>query len=99
MVAGPEHESPPIRRTVYFSGRVQGVGFRYTVEDIAARFDVRGFVRNLRDGRVELVAEGSQGELEAFHNAIEEAMRRNIRERTVTDTPATGEFTSFRIAF
>jgi len=88
-----------VRRTVYFSGRVQGVGFRFTVEAVAARFAVTGLVRNLRDGRVELVAEGPASELDAFQQAVEEAMRRNIREVNLTDAPATGEFTSFRIAF
>ena len=46
------------RREVYFSGRVQGVGFRYTVRMVASRFAVTGFVKNLPDGRVQLVAEG-----------------------------------------
>ena len=50
-----------IRRTSHFSGHVQGVGFRYTVQDLAADFDVRGYVRNLPDGRVELVVEGDDG--------------------------------------
>ncbi len=92
---------PPasVRRTVYFSGRVQGVGFRFTVEAVASRFAVTGFVRNLRDGRVELVAEGAASELDGLQQAVEEAMRGNIREVNATDAPTTGEFTSFRIAF
>ena len=52
-----------IRRTSHFSGHVQGVGFRYTVADVAEDFDVRGYVRNLPDGRVELVAEGDEAEI------------------------------------
>jgi acylphosphatase len=99
MTAGPENESPVVRRTVYFSGRVQGVGFRFAVQEIAPRFHVTGLVRNLPDGRVELVAEGTQAEVEAFQKAIEQAMRRNIRERTTADGTPTGEFRSFRIAF
>ena len=51
------------RRHCYFSGRVQGVGFRYTSRNIAINYDVTGFVRNLPDGRVELVAEGPPGVL------------------------------------
>ena len=46
------------QREVYYQGRVQGVGFRYAVRSLARRFAVDGFVRNLSDGRVELVAEG-----------------------------------------
>ena len=86
------------RRTVLFSGRVQGVGFRYTTEAIAARFDVTGFVRNLPDGRVELVAEGTRDQLNRLQNAVESDMGSYIREVSARDTPATGEYTSFRIA-
>ena len=48
---------------IFYSGHVQGVGFRYTVKSVAAGFEVNGTVRNLPDGRVELVAEGDSGEL------------------------------------
>jgi acylphosphatase len=54
------------RVTVFYSGRVQGVGFRVTVRQIARGFDVTGAVRNLFDGRVELVAEGEKGEVTAL---------------------------------
>ena len=59
--------------TVYYRGRVQGVGFRYTVKSLAPGFEVIGTVRNLTDGRVELIAEGEKSELEAFLKAIREA--------------------------
>ncbi len=52
--------------TVYYSGRVQGVGFRYHTLQIAREFEVSGTVRNLSDGRVELVAEGDEAEVRAF---------------------------------
>ncbi len=94
-----DNAATPVRRTVYFTGCVQGVGFRYTAESIAARFAVTGFVRNLNDGRVELVAEASEAELDRFQDAVEEALRANIREVSATNTTPTGEFTSFRIAF
>lgn len=92
-------ETPPdlIRRTLLFSGRVQGVGFRYTTEAVAARFEVTGYVRNLPDGRVELVAEGASGELDRLQGAVEQAMSSNIREVVVADSPASGQFTGFRI--
>lgn len=58
------------RMHVLYSGRVQGVGFRYTVKSVATGFEVAGAVRNLADGRVELIAEGAPEELAAFRQAI-----------------------------
>jgi acylphosphatase len=62
-----------IGRQVYYEGRVQGVGFRYTVRQLAKGFDVTGWVRNLPDGRVELQASGENQEVEAFLEAILES--------------------------
>ena len=50
--------SDAIRKTIYYSGRVQGVGFRWTTRRIACEYDVTGYVMNLPDGRVELAVEG-----------------------------------------
>jgi acylphosphatase len=61
------------RVVVFYSGRVQGVGFRVTARQIACGYDVTGLVRNLPDGRVELIVEGAKGELEAFLQAIGES--------------------------
>ena len=61
---------PIERRHVFYRGRVQGVGFRATAWHLARRFAVAGFVRNLDDGRVELVAEGRPGEVAAFLDAL-----------------------------
>jgi len=58
------------RVTVFYSGRVQGVGFRATVRYVARGYDVTGTVRNLPDGRVELVAEGMKEELQGFLEGI-----------------------------
>ncbi len=55
-----------VRVHVHYSGRVQGVGFRYTVRSLVPGYDVLGTIRNLPDGRVELVAEGERAELEEF---------------------------------
>lgn len=87
-----------VRRTVYFSGRVQGVGFRYTTVQVAAGFRVAGYVRNLPDGRVELVAEGAPPELDRFLTAVQQAMSGCIREVAITESPATAEFRSFTIS-
>lgn len=61
------------RVQLIYSGRVQGVGFRYTVKQVAAGYAVTGTVRNLPDGRVELLAEGARVELEAFRQGIRDA--------------------------
>lgn len=58
---------------VYYEGRVQGVGFRYTVRKIALGFDVRGTVQNLPDGRVELQVAGDSSEVQAFLQDIRES--------------------------
>lgn len=60
-------------RHVFYEGRVQGVGFRYTVRYLAKGFEVLGWVRNLPDGRVELLAGGEPGEVDGFLEAIEES--------------------------
>jgi acylphosphatase len=66
-------KSPPARAQVWYSGRVQGVGFRVTARQIACGYDVAGIVRNLVDGRVELIVEGARPEIEAFLQGIDES--------------------------
>jgi acylphosphatase len=75
------------RRRVHFSGRVQGVGFRYTCQSLSRGFEVAGFVRNLADGRVELVAEGDRQEIENFLTVIHREMGRYIHEVDVESEP------------
>ncbi|HEX8294977.1 MAG TPA: acylphosphatase [Chthoniobacteraceae bacterium] len=62
-----------VARQVFYEGRVQGVGFRFTCKQLARGFDVTGWVRNLPDGRVELQCSGEQPEVEAFLAAIAES--------------------------
>jgi acylphosphatase len=83
------------RRQVYFSGRVQGVGFRYTARHIAQRFPVTGYVQNQPDGRVLLVAEGSSDALDGYLGALAAEMTRYIESQEVSVLPATGEFAGF----
>ncbi|MDW7993904.1 MAG: acylphosphatase [Gemmatales bacterium] len=83
---------------MWYSGHVQGVGFRYTAHRLAQRYQVAGFVRNLRDGRVELVAEGEAEQVEAFLNAVAQAMLGYItHQETVPETPE--GLDHFRIAY
>jgi len=83
---------------IFYSGCVQGVGFRYTAKTAATGFEVTGIVRNLPDGRVELIAEGARGELEAFHDAIRVAgLAGFIRDESVNWSDAQNEFHDFEI--
>ena len=83
---------------IFYSGRVQGVGFRYTARRTAAGFDVTGTVRNLPDGRVELIAEGSETELKDFRQAICDAgLEHFIKNEELSWREATGEFRGFEI--
>ena len=86
------------RMHVFYSGRVQGVGFRYTAKTTVMGFEVTGVVRNLPDGRVELIAEGDRPELEAFREAIRDSgLGGFIRDEQVQWQTATGEFKGFEI--
>jgi len=86
------------RLKIFYSGRVQGVGFRYTAKTVAAGFEITGSVRNLPDGRVELVAEGARKELESFRTAIHDAgLAGFIHDESVTWDDAQNEFHSFEI--
>jgi acylphosphatase len=89
--------SSPERRTVYYSGRVQGVGFRFRVHQIAACFSVTGYVQNLSDGRVLLIAEGIPTELDSFLAQITETMADYIRRAETLVSSASGEFDHFHI--
>lgn len=85
------------RKTCYFSGHVQGVGFRYTAQNVAMQFNVRGYVRNLEDGRVELVAEGPDDQVSGLLDALQTRMIGFIQRVDAHDSPATGEFGEFVI--
>lgn len=76
--------------SVFFSGHVQGVGFRYSVLQVAREFDVAGYVSNLTDGRVQLEAEGKAADVGAFVDAVQEKMHGYIRkvERSGRARPA-----------
>lgn len=88
-----------IRRTVLFSGRVQGVGFRYTACRVAENYAVTGYVRNLADGRVEAVIEGESGEIDRFLTALKSEMSANIRDVRQHESPGGGEFLRFEVRF
>jgi acylphosphatase len=68
-----------VAKRVCYEGRVQGVGFRYSVKSLATGYEVVGWVKNLMDGRVELEVQGEAAEVEAFLGAILDShLRRHI---------------------
>lgn len=88
------------RMQIFFSGTVQGVGFRFTAERLARRFPLTGFVRNLDDGRVEVVAEGDEAKLTEFLTAIRESgMKDYIRDVEAHWSKAQNCFNRFSIAY
>jgi len=75
-----------IAKKVHYEGRVQGVGFRWRVRELATGFEVRGTVCNLPDGRVELCVQGEEAEVEDFLTAIRESnLAGHIHNETTRD--------------
>jgi acylphosphatase len=77
-------------KRVRYTGHVQGVGFRYTAQHLARGRAVAGYVQNLPDGSVELVAEGAADEVNGFLAAVAERMADYVTHQTVTDGPPGG---------
>ena len=92
-MSAPDH----VRNTFIFQGHVQGVGFRYTTEQVARGHDVTGWVRNLPDRTVQCVAEGKPEVLAAFLDGIHDAMSGHIVDTQELQSPATGEFEGFKV--
>lgn len=83
---------------IFYSGRVQGVGFRYTTKMLAQGYEVTGCVRNLADGRVELLAEGAREELDAFRKGLRESeLGSFIRQEELHWSEAKNDFRGFEI--
>jgi acylphosphatase len=87
------------RKEVYYSGHVQGVGFRYTTRQIARQFDVTGFVRNLPDGQVHLVVEGQSAEIRQFLTEIATTFTGRVTNTREDSGASTDEFSGFEIHF
>jgi len=86
-------------KIVYYQGYVQGIGFRYRAIQIAQTCDVYGYVKNLPDGRVELVAEGEEENVKDFLERVSTAMGSNISSVVENEIPVSGKYSGFRIAY
>ncbi len=89
--------SPMIQAHIFFSGMVQGVGFRYTTQRMAADFNLQGWVRNLSDGRVEVLAEGPPEHIKKFIEQLANHFGAYIKDRTVDYQSAQGNLTDFQV--
>ena len=88
------------RAHILYFGQVQGVGFRYTAQDIAMSLSITGWVKNLEDGRVEIVAEGKEKDLNEFLDKISKGqLGRYIKNSELSWEKPTGEFDVFDIRF
>lgn len=88
-----------LAKNIFFSGRVQGVGFRFTAARIAMRYALTGFVRNLPDGKVEMFAQGKADDISDCLRDISETFDSYIRDTKIEEMPLNPRYSSFEIAF
>lgn len=88
-----------VARHIIFIGRVQGVGFRFTAHRMANRHQLNGFVRNLSNGSVEMLAQGAAEDIDDCIEDIKEYYPGHIREMNVEDVPPNPQYTDFKITF
>ncbi len=88
-----------IARHIFFSGRVQGVGFRFTAHRIANNFGLTGFVRNLPDCRVEILVQGSPADIEICLENIRETFSGYIKDTQIEQVPLNSKYERFDIRF
>lgn len=86
-----------IRAILFFSGRVQGVGFRFTTNEIAERFSVKGTVENCVDGRVKIVVEAESKEIDCFIEAVRTSMSGRIKHLERYESEPSHEFENFSV--
>ncbi|MFH1746810.1 MAG: acylphosphatase [Planctomycetota bacterium] len=94
-----DNSSTTIRRRVVYTGRVQGVCFRATTQDLSRGFKVVGHVCNLRDGTVELEAEGSSEQVGAFLDVISRQFQHNLQHTQTDEMPVRGDESNFEIQY
>jgi len=86
-----------VRWHIYFFGRVQGVGFRYTCQETGHKHEVAGWVKNLPDGSVEMIVEGEISAIRAYVRDVCESTHGRVDDQQITKSDATGDFTEMTI--
>ncbi|OQY06428.1 MAG: hypothetical protein B6I25_03885 [Planctomycetales bacterium 4572_13] len=88
-----------IAKQIIFKGWVQGVGFRYTTHRAASRYDLTGFVRNLPDGSVEALLQGTASNIQACLDDLKDSFGGHLREINTTNQPVNPQYHDFRISY
>ena len=86
---------PKVAKHISFSGRVQGVGFRFTAQRIAIRYELSGYVRNTFDGKVEVLAQGDSEDVDDFLQDLRETFA--VRDVSIGDVPVDSQYDEFNI--
>ncbi len=84
---------------IFYSGTVQGIGFRFTVQRFAKELDLTGWVKNLKDGRVEILVEGKKEPIEELVKNLNRYFEGYIQDHSETYAPSEGNFKDFQIAY
>ena len=88
-----------VAKHVVYTGRVQGVGFRFTAQRIALRYELAGYVKNLPTGQVEMFVQGHPDDVADCLRDISESFAAYIRDTKINEVPANPNYTQFTIAF
>ena len=88
-----------VAKHIIFSGTVQGVGFRFTAHRIARRYDLVGFVKNLPDDSVEMLAQGAADDVDNCLRDISESFAGYLKDTDINDTPPNLQYNEFKISF
>jgi acylphosphatase len=88
-----------VAKHIVFTGHVQGVGFRFTAHHIASGYRLTGFVRNLPDATVEMLAQGTPDDIDSCISQIQNSFAGYMRDSIIEDVPVDARYTEFRITF
>jgi acylphosphatase len=91
------HPGSQISQNIIFSGRVQGVGFRFTAQRFAVDLGLTGWVQNWPTGDVQMHAEGDAGRIQELVEKLKTHF--SVHDMKISEGPASGEFASFDVRY